>query len=539
MTTLLIGLDGATFTVLDPLMRDGVMPFLRDLVARGVRAQLRSTIVHVTPQAWTSLVTGQPPGEHGVLDFVTAEQTAEGLFIRLVDSRDVACDTVWAMASGEGRRAVALNFPIMFPAPQLPGCVIVPGFVSGRHLRRAMYPAGLFDTLKTVPGFDLDEIAWDMNREEKAVRTVGTEEREAWIRFHLRRERQWFEVARHLLERERADLFGVLFDGPDKLQHMAWPMIDPASRPSVLTEADRIVGGLCGEYFRNVDGYIRDLVRVAGPDARVFIASDHGFGPTEHIFYLNTWLQQHGHLVWRDVGERGQWDDMFTGRARSLPFDWQKTVAYALTPSSNGIHIRVAREPGNPGVSPDAYHTFRSELAHALEGVTDPESGDRIVSRVLTREEAFPGRQMDRAPDLTLVLRDFGFISTVRADAVVKRRPEVKGMHRYEGIFIAAGPGIRRGVEVDERSIVDVCPALLYSMGLEIPDDLAGVLPVQVFDPSLLASQPARYRRAREHAPQAPTSEADLLPHEEAAIVEQLQALGYIDPAPGSPRPRP
>jgi len=243
MTTLLIGLDGATFTVLDPLMRDGVMPFLRDLVARGVRAQLRSTIVHVTPQAWTSLVTGQPPGEHGVLDFVTAEQTAEGLFIRLVDSRDVACDTVWAMASGEGRRAVALNFPIMFPAPQLPGCVIVPGFVSGRHLRRAMYPAGLFDTLKTVPGFDLDEIAWDMNREEKAVRTVGTEEREAWIRFHLRRERQWFEVARHLLERERADLFGVLFDGPDKLQHMAWPMIDPASRPSVLTEPTGLSAG--------------------------------------------------------------------------------------------------------------------------------------------------------------------------------------------------------------------------------------------------------------------------------------------------------
>ena len=39
--TLLLGLDGATFDVLDPLMADGVMPSLQKLTASGVRAPLR------------------------------------------------------------------------------------------------------------------------------------------------------------------------------------------------------------------------------------------------------------------------------------------------------------------------------------------------------------------------------------------------------------------------------------------------------------------------------------------------------------------
>ena len=48
--TLLIGLDGATFDILDPLMRDGVMPFLKTFIETGVRAELRTVIPALTPQ---------------------------------------------------------------------------------------------------------------------------------------------------------------------------------------------------------------------------------------------------------------------------------------------------------------------------------------------------------------------------------------------------------------------------------------------------------------------------------------------------------
>ena len=47
--TLLLGLDGATFTVLDALMEQGLMPSLRRLCAGGVRAGLQSTVTPLTP----------------------------------------------------------------------------------------------------------------------------------------------------------------------------------------------------------------------------------------------------------------------------------------------------------------------------------------------------------------------------------------------------------------------------------------------------------------------------------------------------------
>ena len=44
--TLLIGLDGATFTILDPLMGDGTMPFLSEFTAHGGNAfTMRETFI--------------------------------------------------------------------------------------------------------------------------------------------------------------------------------------------------------------------------------------------------------------------------------------------------------------------------------------------------------------------------------------------------------------------------------------------------------------------------------------------------------------
>src|SRR5262249_47740594 len=71
--TLLLGLDGATSTVRDPLMRSGVMPTLRELADRGCRAPLRTVMPPLTPPGWTSLVTGRRPGRHGVFDFFRKE----------------------------------------------------------------------------------------------------------------------------------------------------------------------------------------------------------------------------------------------------------------------------------------------------------------------------------------------------------------------------------------------------------------------------------------------------------------------------------
>ena len=60
MRTFLIGLDGATYTVLDHLVAEGVMPNLARIYRDGVRSELTSTPVPIktsAPLAETSAET--------------------------------------------------------------------------------------------------------------------------------------------------------------------------------------------------------------------------------------------------------------------------------------------------------------------------------------------------------------------------------------------------------------------------------------------------------------------------------------------------
>src|SRR5437879_11613074 len=96
-STLLIGLDGATFSILDSLMDECVMPSLKNLIASGARAELVSVIPALTPPAWTSLMTGRSPGNHGIFDFLRFELRMGDRQLRVLDSSDVACETIWSM----------------------------------------------------------------------------------------------------------------------------------------------------------------------------------------------------------------------------------------------------------------------------------------------------------------------------------------------------------------------------------------------------------------------------------------------------------
>ena len=147
---LLIGLDGATFTVLDPYMERGVMPFLAELSARGTRAVLRSIMPPLTPPAWTSLVTGKHPGEHGVFDFFQKEEPGS-VYFSFASSQEVRSATIWTLASEQDRRIISLNFPLMFPPPPVKGAVVPGGMMPWRQLRLGCHPPGLFERLQADP----------------------------------------------------------------------------------------------------------------------------------------------------------------------------------------------------------------------------------------------------------------------------------------------------------------------------------------------------------------------------------------------------
>jgi predicted AlkP superfamily phosphohydrolase/phosphomutase len=526
---LLIGLDGATFSILDPLVRQGVMPFLQELFCSGTRAELTSVVPPLTPPAWTSLMTGRSPGNHGIFDFMRFETRPDGRYLEVVDSRGVACETIWSIATRHGLRTTVLNFPLMYPVPSISGYV-VPGWVPWRHLRLACHPANLYDKLRTLPGFNARELAMDLSLEGKALEGCHRlEDYEGLITLHIRRERQWFNILRYLMQEKPCDLTAVLFDGVDKLQHFCWRFLDPDIFPSSPSPAEVKIRSLCLEYFREVDRFLAEIVALGGPGATTLLASDHGFGATTEVFYLNAWLHQQGYLTWTDAAhvEHDHPETLGVGTMarRFYQVDWERTAAYCPTPSGNGIYFSLP-QPGR-GAERD-YQSFRQQLIASLLGYTDPATGTQVVTRVWTREEAFAGRHTARAPDLTLSLRDGGFVSILPSDEVLKPRPEPAGTHRPHGIFMAVGPGIRRGASVQPLSILDVAPTLLYTLGLPVPEDFEGCVPELIFERSYIQTHPVRHGPPTRHPGverSAMTMDADV----DVEVIKQLKALGYME----------
>jgi predicted AlkP superfamily phosphohydrolase/phosphomutase len=337
------------------------------------------------------------------------------------------------------------------------------------------------------------------------------------------------------METEPADLVAVMFDGVDKLQHLCWRFIDPACRPVRPSAWEREMIERCDRYFHSLDELIAGIVELAGPEATVVLASDHGFGPTRDVFHVNSWLERHGYLAWaaaEDANGRSDTDVGFAEMTRHVhSLDWSRTVAYAATPSSQGIHI-VDRLPGGEEPMPESARAkLARDIADALRDVPRPHDGRRLVEEVWTREQAFAGPFEELGPDLSLVLADGGTISILPSETIVARRPEPRGHHRWEGIFLAAGPGIRAGATVEQLSIVDVAPLLLHRLGLPVPEDMSGSVPEEVFEPAELERR--RVRRVSV-APAAvpvasPAAEIELEPEEQAEVIRRLRALGYVE----------
>jgi predicted AlkP superfamily phosphohydrolase/phosphomutase len=269
------------------------------------------------------------------------------------------------------------------------------------------------------------------------------------------------------------------------------------------------------------------------PDARVFVASDHGFQATTEIFYVNVWLHQLGLLQWTEDGDFDDFGRLTADRLKDqlVQVDRARTDAYALTPSSNGIRIKVRQDDREAGVPPEQYEAFRRRLIDSLLAFTDPATRGRVVTRAQTREEAYPGPRSYLAPDLLLTLRDGGFVSVLNADAPLKLRLEPSGTHHPDGIFIAAGPGVLEGRVMSGLSILDVAPILLHSLGLPIPEDLEGHVPTQVFEPDWLQARPVRVGPPT-RSPDSPATErrsASEDPEIEAEVRARLRALGYLE----------
>ena len=111
---MIIGLDGATFDLLDPWIAAGELPNIAALLRGGARGPLRSTHPPLTPVAWSSFLTGCNPGRHGIFGFMRLRPDYRPVFL---NGGSLTIPTFLDLLSEAGMRVGALNVPWTWPPP--------------------------------------------------------------------------------------------------------------------------------------------------------------------------------------------------------------------------------------------------------------------------------------------------------------------------------------------------------------------------------------------------------------------------------------
>lgn len=546
-----LGLDGATFLTLDPLIDSGALPNFARMRAEGVRGRLRATSPPNSPLGWAAFMTGRNAGKHGLFGFFTFEP--ERYRLGVSTGARVAAPTLWEIASRRGVRSAVVNVPYSYPPRAVDG-VTVSGMDTPHGRPFTNPPPFEAELLAAVPDY---RIEMDLPR--------GTDARKAWILErgldYVRARARAFDYVR---DHVAPQLFVGVFTATDRIHHFLWadldaahPRHDPALAPSCRE--------LLEDVYREIDAELGRLIDWAGDDGAVFILSDHGFSGVQKTFFVHHWLHGRGLLA---LAERQRADTSMTLlrflRARprlydaarevkrripglkqremsrrsigaSAPYrkiDWSRTRAFYI--NNQGFRVNLAgREPGGI-VDPADYEALRDELIAAAREIRDPQTGAPVYATAVRREELYSGGHEQVTADVVLVevngreraAENFSTsaqINPERLDRLFAARG-IPGNHADYGVLMARGAGIRRGAVVEGAALQDLAPTILHYLGLPVPLGMDG----RVLDDALAVEFTSQHRVERCDDDEGEYAGDGLESDDEADIEERLRGLGYL-----------
>jgi len=459
MKVCVVGLDGATWDLLDPWLDD--LPTVGRF-ASAMHGTLDSCIPPLSIPAWKCYSTGLDPGGLGVFTFV--EPDFETHRFNTVTNETFTHREIWDYLGESGYRSAVVNMPTTSPPRDIPGWM-VGGPFAGRQ-EGYTRPAWLEDELDAAGYTILPDyyLSRDPSGLDGAVESVHGK----------------FDTALRLAP--EADFLHVTLYLTDTVQHTEW---DSPHAKSFWRAVDRELGRFLDEL---------------GEDWNVVLMSDHGFGETAGRFFLNTWLEERGYLRYDrtglDLGDLLGFAGLSFERAIGLLRQLRLTgVVHEYVPEE--VLRAVARRlPGNRkleglenkldwdsdaiALAPLIYTRtpdIAEEIRAGLLDVTD-DRGERVIETVYRGSEIYSTPEDGvRVPDLVVAHTEYD-ISDVLKDGVLFEhdgpwRDWRIAHHRRNGILSAIGPDVQP-VAGDDPRLYDLAPTILDGFGVDIPEAMRG-----------------------------------------------------------------
>ncbi len=552
----IIGIDGGTFDIIDPLIKDYNLPNIKKIIDSGVKGILKSTYPPITAAAWVSFMTGKNPGKHSFFDFREynlTEYTPTYIpkisdsvkdDISTLHSSNFRNETIWDFFSNAGYEINVIAVPMTYPSWKINGRMLS-GFPSPDYKNPNTYPAewgkeiGSLINISSINYENIDEFIKECS---ELVHKLG-------------------DIILKQIKEKKGEVFAVVFNSSDFAQHYFWQFLDnPQHKYSsiiknIYIEIDKIIG--------EVLNYICD-------DTSVLILSDHGFMKhPKKYFNLNAWLVQEGYIslnkktssdlnIFSKIFDlflnqirykKNKWRRVIKEKISKMPFfirkwaseqyfksniiDWNNTKAFRFKMYSTveGIVINQKNRQKNGIVEQgDEYNKIRDEIIEKLLKLKDPLTGEKIAIEIFKREDLYKGNYMEKAPDIIVNLNP-NYLGGLEIDGTIVNDvgDEIKqyysGIHNHNGIFVYKSPNIKKSSEIIKLDIIDVIPTLLYDFDLPISKEIDGKIKQDIFNEAYIKTTNPRYSDITKK-----DNEKENITDEDKELMKKaLKGLGYLD----------
>jgi predicted AlkP superfamily phosphohydrolase/phosphomutase len=363
---IVVGVNGAEWDIILPLLLRGKMPNLAGVIANGVYGKLRTVSAPNCPKVYTVFETGVPPDQNGIPGFVVGGVTASTSLLK--------AQPLWSILSENHVTVGMANVPATFPVRPVSGYMI-----SGMLTRGKNCEDGLLCSPK------LSEV--------HGGRAVYPPEMAAELEAHVGD--FWIDCAR-------------------------------------MPNADQLAGReatVVHEWLSEV-GNIREMQR------RLFdyLLTYH---PTDFTFFAQSCEDRVGHWL------------------------------YPIQPFNVGYDPKVNTVDVN--AFPNQYPAFDQVLGTVLKHVDQNTTLFVISDHGIKplREKENHAAHMDHGGTTPIIAKH-----------------DFEDGDDVPGLFVAMGPGIRKGARVTglTMSVFDIAPTLLHIYGVSIPPQMRGRVLTEIFE---------------------------------------------------------
>ena len=296
----LIGLDGADWDLIDPMIERSELPHFAALKRDGAWGRMRSNVPTLSPLLWTTIATGKSPDRHGINDFLVADpRTGQRVPINSTFRRVKA---LWSILAEAGMASDVIAWWATWPADPIPGHMIsdrvsystfdLAGAEAGSA---AVFPPAYAEVVERLRVADdtithagirrflhIDEPTFRRARSAAAAgEPLGEAEESINLMTRVLAATETYrKVALDILRTRRAEgglppLFAVYFQGIDEVNHRFAHCAPPRTRLCSAEDSRRFRDAVAA-FYRYQDEILGELF-AAAEGATVIVVSDHGF----------------------------------------------------------------------------------------------------------------------------------------------------------------------------------------------------------------------------------------------------------------------